>query len=303
MTEPSIRVSKLSKQYPGSEKYALKNLNLEVMPGEIYGFLGPNGAGKSTTINLLMNYIQPTDGEAKVLGKDIVDDSVEIKKSAGFLSGDTAMYPKMSGAQFLSYMDELQPSEVGTKNISKLAKRLQADLNKRLQDLSRGNRQKIGIIQAFMHEPQILILDEPTSGLDPLMQDVFHDLLQESKQRGATIFMSSHILSEVQKMCDRVGIIRGGQLVSESKISDLVAEAAQTFDIVFANQTPLAELKKVRGVRVQRHDGNMVTIHMNGKLNSLFTVLAKHDVLKIDARTLDLEEMFMQFYGEGAPKQ
>lgn len=300
-TEPLIRITGLSKQYPDTDHLALDNLSINIYPNEVYGFLGPNGAGKSTAIRLLMNFLQPTSGSATVNGFDIVDQSLEVRKSIGYLSGDLAMYPKMTGGQFLAYASDLQGSD-NHKAIKVLAKRLKADLNKKLGELSRGNRQKIGIIQAFMHEPTVLILDEPTSGLDPLVQETFYELTQEAKRRGACIFMSSHVLSEVQKMCDRVGIIRNGKLVSENVIAEMATEAAQTFDIVFAHKAPTSELKKIPGSRLEASNGASVTVHIHGKLSDLFSVLAKHDVLKIDARNLDLEESFMHFYTDERKK-
>lgn len=298
----SIVIDKLSKRYSPDKPYALKDLSLHVNAGESYGFLGPNGAGKSTTIRTLLNFIQPTSGSATILGNDIVQDSVLVKKSIGYLSGDFAIYPKMTGEQYLAYMGELQPP-VSKQYVQELVKRLKAEPRKRMGDLSRGNRQKFGIIQAFMHQPKVLILDEPTSGLDPLMQEEFYKLVAEAKSRGAAVFMSSHILSEVQKTCDRVGIIRNGKLITQKIIADLVHEAAQTFDIVFVGKVPIAELKKVTGAQVTNSTEHGVTVHLHGKLSSLFGVLAKHDVAKIDARNLDLEDMFLGFYSEvGAQK-
>lgn len=302
MAAPAISIQKLSKRYGSSNNYALKDLSLEVMPGEVYGFLGPNGAGKSTTIRILMNFIQPSGGSASILGLDIVKDSVNIKRSIGYLSSEAGMYRKMSGRQFLDYMSDLQPA-VSTSYRNELIKRLKADPRKRLGDLSRGNRQKIGIIQAFMHQPQILILDEPTSGLDPLMQEVFYELVKESKQRGASVFASSHILSEVQKMCDRVGIIRDGKMVGERKIAEMAQEAAQTFDITFAGTPPMAKLKKIKGVQMASQDGNTVTLHLHGQLSPLFAELAKDSVTAIDTRQLDLEEVFLRFYHDGEAKK
>lgn len=292
--QASIVIRNLSKRYGRSSSHALKNLSLSVMPGEVYGFLGPNGAGKSTTIRLLMNYIQPSSGEASILGKDIVKDSVDIKKSIGYLAGDFAVYPKMTGRQYLDYLSELQKPAKGY--VRELSKLLNAELDKKLGELSRGNRQKIGIIQAFMHQPQILILDEPSSGLDPLMQEVFYKLVNDAKARGACIFMSSHIMSEVQKICDRVGIIRSGKLVGEEDMSKLAKKAAQTFDITFADKAPASELQKIPGVKVEHKDHGKVTLHINGKLSPLFSVLARHDVINIDARNLDLEDYFLKFY-------
>jgi len=295
INDPVIRISGLSKTYAGSDKPAIDNLSLEINAGEVYGFLGPNGAGKSTTIRLLMNFLAPSKGYASIRGFDVTKDSLEIRKSIGYLSGDFAIYPKMTGRQFLQYMADLQGG-VSMSVITNLARKLDADLNKKLGELSRGNRQKIGIIQAFMHNPQILILDEPTSGLDPLVQETFYELLREAKKRGASVFMSSHILSEVQKTCDRVGIIRAGKLISEDDIAEMTAEAAETFDIIFATATPIAELKALDGASVKRVSDKEVTVHMHGRLSPLFAILAKHEVSKIEVHNLDLEESFMHFY-------
>lgn len=297
-----ITINSLSKKYQGTDSFALNKVSIKVNPGEVYGFLGPNGAGKSTTIRTLMNFIQPSSGSATIMGKDIVSETVEIRKHVGYLAGDGEMYPKMTGRQYLQYMHDLQPA-VSSTYTKELAKRFKANLDKKIGELSRGNRQKINIIQAFMHKPKILILDEPTSGLDPLMQEEFYELIKETKSRGATVFVSSHILSEVQKMCDRVGIIRDGKLVTERNISEMTAEASQTFDITFVNKPPLAELKKLVGTQAVTHDGNNVTVHIHGKLSPLFAVLAKHEALKVDARNLDLEEVFLQFYQDKGGKK
>lgn len=302
MSGAAIDIKKLSKRYGRSEKYALRDLTLQVQSGEVYGFLGPNGAGKSTAIRLLMNFIQPTEGSASILGNDVVKDSVEVKRSIGYLSSDAGMYRKMTGRQFLDYMSELQPA-ASLKYRNELIKRFKADPSKKLGELSRGNRQKIGIIQAFMHQPKILILDEPTSGLDPLMQEEFYELVKEARQRGASVFASSHILSEVQKMCDRVGIIREGKLVGEREIAEMAEEAAQTFDITFAGKPPLAKLKKISGVQNVAQDGSRLTLHFHGKLGPLLAELANHDVTAIDTRQLDLEEVFLGFYNEGKVKR
>ncbi len=290
-----IKLNKLTKKYGTTDKIALNNVSLHVDAGEVYGFLGPNGAGKSTAIRTLLNFIQPSSGSAEILGLDIVKDSVEIKKQLGYLSGDFAAYPKMTGAQFIDYMGDLQPP-ISKKYVNELIKRFKAEPNKKLGTLSRGNLQKFGIIQAFMHQPKVIILDEPTSGLDPLMQQEFYDLVNESKANGSAVFMSSHILSEVQKTCDRIGIIRDGKLVDERKISEMSLEASQTFDITFNGKIPIKEIKKVKGIRVSEERSDAVTVHMHGKLSELFAVLAKSDVTKIDARNLDLDELFLGFY-------
>lgn len=289
----------LTKRYRGAPADALHDLTIQVKSGEVYGFLGPNGAGKSTTIRTLMNFIQPTGGQATILDMDIVKDSVKIKRSVGYLSSDMAMYGKMTGRQFLEYMSMLR-APASKAYQTELTKRLKADLHKRLGDLSRGNRQKVGIVQAFMHRPDVLILDEPSSGLDPLMQEVFYDLLREAKQRGAAIFVSSHNLGEVQKMCDRVGIIRDGKLVVERDIAEMAREAAHTFEITFADKAPLTALRRLKGVKVSRHNAGDVTVHIHGDLGPLLKELSKHEVTRLDTHQLDLEEMFIRFYNEEA---
>lgn len=291
---PVITLHKLSKRYGNSPHLSLSNLSISIYAGEVYGFLGPNGAGKSTAIRTLMNFIQPTSGSAQILGLDIVNDSVEIKKSVGYLSGDFSIYPKMTGSQYLQYMKGLLPADASY--VKYLAKLLKADLNKMSSELSRGNRQKIGIIQALMHKPKVLILDEPTSGLDPLMQDAFYELIKEAKNRGTAVFMSSHVLSEVQKICDRIGIIRDGKLIEEKVMSELTMEASQTFDLTFASKVPINELKKIQGTQSITVNGQNVTIHFHGSLSPLFNLLSKYTVTKMDTRTLDLEEVFLRFY-------
>lgn len=296
--DPSILAEGLSKRYPGSKTFALRDLNLRIMPGEVYGFLGPNGAGKSTTIRTLMNFIQPTSGRAQILGSNIVKQAVEIKKKIGYLPGELNLYYRMSGRNFLAYMSELQPPRrVGYRR--ELANIFDANLDMRIGKLSKGNRQKIGLIQAFMHEPDVLILDEPTSGLDPLMQENFFELVRQTKARGATLFISSHNLSEVQKMCDRVGFIREGRLISEQVISEFVESAVQTFDIAFAGHAPLAEIKRLAGIKAVSNSPRHVTVHIRGDLAPFFRLLAKHKVHTLDRRETSLEEEFLKFYKSG----
>jgi ABC-2 type transport system ATP-binding protein len=291
----AISAYNLSKRYPGAKKYALRGLDFDIKTGEVYGFLGPNGAGKSTTIRLLMNFILPTTGEAKILDLDSVADSVEVKSIVGYLSGEIALYPKMTGRQFLSYMQQLQPPK-RTSYVRELIRQFNFDSREKIGNLSKGNRQKLGIIQAFMHEPAVLILDEPTSGLDPLMQEAFFELVRRHKQQGTTLFISSHNLSEVQKMCDRVGFIRDGQLIAEQNIGDFAKETTQTYDISFAKNAPLVELKRLPKAKVLVHTQRYVTVKMKGDLTALFAVLARHKVNSLDRRESVLEEEFLSFY-------
>ena len=219
----AIAAYNLSKKYPGTKNYAVRGLDFDIKKGEVYGFLGPNGAGKTTTIRMLMNFIQPTKGEAKILDLDSVNDAVEVKSKVGYLSGEIALYPKMTGRQFLEYMSDLQPPK--RKDYQRQLTRLfEFTSGQKIGNLSKGNRQKLGLIQAFMHQPEILILDEPTSGLDPLMQEAFYELVRTSRAGGATLLVSSHNLSEVQKMCDRIAFIRDGKLIAEQSIGDFAKQ-------------------------------------------------------------------------------
>ncbi len=291
----AIEISRLSKRYGNADKLALNKLDLTVRMGEIYGFLGPNGSGKSTTIRLLLNFIEPTAGGASILGHDIIKESVKIRGSVGYLAGDISLYPKMTGRQFLDYMNELQPPK-RKGYVDELASRFDVSLSMKIRELSKGNRQKIGIIQAFASEPDILILDEPTIGLDPLKQEQFFSLIRETKARGASVFFSSHNLAEVQRICDRVGFIRKGKLIAEQTIADAAAAAARTFDVTFANKAPRTELKKIPAAKVEFASERTSTIHMRGELSPMFKVLARHKVVSINQREVSLEDEFLRFY-------
>lgn len=295
---PAIATFGLGKRYAGSDKYAVKELNLNIMPGEVYGFLGPNGAGKSTTIRLLMNFIQPTDGHAIIKNKNIVNDSVEIKRDIGYLAGEVTIYPKMTGRQFLNYMQALQPPK-RKSFVQELAKTFRVDLNQKIGALSKGNRQKIAVLQAFAAEPEVLILDEPTASLDPLMQEAFFELIRSSRARGATIFFSSHNLSEVQKICDRVGFIRAGKLIAEQTIADLSFLAIQTYSISFAEAVPLVDLRAIPKAKVIAYSLHHAVIQMKGDLRPLFMMLARHKVTSLERREDSLEDEFLKYYRGG----
>lgn len=300
-TDRAIVTYNLSKKYAGSDRFALKDLELDVNRGEVYGFLGPNGAGKSTTVRLLMNFILPTAGEAKIMGYDSVADATVAKEYVGYLSGELELYPKMTGHQFLAYMLALQPPR-HPHYYQELAKLFKADLDRRIGELSKGNRQKIGLIQAFMHEPDVLILDEPTSGLDPLMQEAFFDLVRTAKAKGASLFISSHNLTEVQKMCDRVGFIRDGKLIAEQNIDEFVGSTTvQTYEISFAERAPLKELQAIPKAEVKANTQSHITVRLRGDLKPLFQILARHKVNNIERRAINLEDEFLQFY-KGARK-
>lgn len=290
-----VTLTQLSKRYRGTKDYSLHDVSLSVAAGEVYGFLGANGAGKSTTIRTLMGFLQPTSGSATICGLDIVKDSMNVKAHVGYLAGEVALYDKMTGREFLAYMADLQP--VKTKGyVAELVKRFEADPSKPLGTLSKGNRQKFGLIQAVMHEPDVLILDEPTSGLDPLMQEEFFHLIKETSERGASVFASSHNFAEVQRMCDRIGLLRAGKLVAEQTLADLANKAAHTFTLTFADTAPLQQLQRLPHSHLSAHDEHHLTISVEGELQPLFAVLAHHHVTRLEQQEVNLEEEFMRFY-------
>jgi ABC-2 type transport system ATP-binding protein len=288
-----IDVKSLSKRYKGSVSYALDSLTLQVRSGEVYGFLGANGAGKSTTIRTLLNFIEPSTGTATISGLDIVKDNVALKRHVGYLAGEVALYPKATGAATLAYLQALQPIK-HQAYYDELIKRFEAELDKPIQSLSKGNRQKIGIIQAFMHEPDVLILDEPTSGLDPLMQEVFYQTITECKNRGTAIFVSSHNLAEVQRMCDRVGIIKTGKLITEQNVEAMREVGLQRFTVHFGHKVPLEGLAKV--AHVEAHDIDHATVTVKD-LSAFLAFLSHQKVTRLISEQADLEQEFLHFYG------
>ncbi len=225
-----VDIKNLTKTY--KKNRGIKNLTFSIEEGEIFGFIGPNGAGKSTTIRTLLNFIYPTSGSATIFGKDIIKDSKEIRQNVGYLPSEVHYYDDMKVIDLLKYSAGFY-KKFNSKRMTELAERLDLDLNRKIEDLSFGNRKKVGIIQALLHEPKLLILDEPTGGLDPLMQNTFFELLAEERKKGTTIFFSSHILSEVQKMCDRVAIIKEGELVKVETIENLTKKNLKYITITF----------------------------------------------------------------------
>jgi ABC-2 type transport system ATP-binding protein len=295
---PVILLNRLTKQYRGTKTPALNKVSLQVGRGEVYGFLGPNGAGKSTTIRCLLNFLQPTSGEAEILGKDIVRESVAVKRNIGYLSGDVALYRRMTGKQFLEYMSALQPLK-RPGYLRTLTRAFRAELSKPIENLSKGNRQKIGLIQAFMHDPEVLILDEPTSGLDPLMQEVFFAQVADAKARGASVFFSSHNLPEVRRACDRIGFIREGKLIAEQSIAELASSASHTFEVTFSEPVPPSDFSRLKCLTITpSHDPAHFTIEVRGELTPFLRALARHRVLQLDQREVNLEKEFLQLYGK-----
>ena len=295
----SLVISNLSKQYAGTSFLALNKLSLEVQPGEVYGFLGANGAGKSTAIRTLLGFIRPTGGSARIMNKDIVADTVAVKKHVGYLSGDVALYPHVTGNELFSYLSRLQSVD-DHKYLAELIKRFDAEPHKKISELSKGNRQKIGIIQALMHQPDVLILDEPTSGLDPLMQEVFYQTIREATARGAAAFISSHNLSEAQRMCDRVGIIKHGKLIREQSIKDDLSLGAPVFRVVLKHAGDAAKLHKQAAVKVLSQQDSVVMLQAKGALNQALGAISDYEIESLTTQQLDLEGEFLEYYGDGA---
>jgi ABC-2 type transport system ATP-binding protein len=293
-TQPAIRTEGLTKDY--GEGHGLFDLDLQIEHGEIFGFLGPNGAGKSTTMRLLVDLIAPTAGRAQLLGLDSHERSLEIRRRIGYLPGDFALYPKLTGAEVLDYIGRLRGG-VSHDARDRLAERFDAQLDRPIHELSTGNRQKLGLIQAFMHDPELLILDEPIAGLDPLVQQSFHSLLAEVVARGRTVFLSSHTLSEVERVADRVAILREGRLVVGASVDDLRAIAVRRLEVVLGGEPPPAgELEAVPGVVEVGTEGAHVVVAFEGSADALVKAIARHEVRSLRSRDDDLEEIFLGYY-------
>jgi ABC-2 type transport system ATP-binding protein len=294
--EAVIHLEGLTKSY--GKNRGVVGLDLEVYPGEVFGYLGPNGAGKTTTIRLLLDLIRPTSGRAVVLGSEPRAGGPALRRRIGYLAGDPALYRKMTGRQLLTYLghlrglDGLGPAEV-------LAERLELDLSRPIGDLSRGNRQKVAVVQAFMHSPQLLVLDEPTSGLDPLMQREFYGLVAEAKAEGRTVFLSSHVLSEVERIADRVGIVREGRLVVVEGLEALKAKALRRLEIHFATPVPREEFASLPGVQDVAVEGSMLSCTVIGSIDRLLKAAARYEVVNLVSHEADLEDLFLRYY-EGA---
>jgi ABC-2 type transport system ATP-binding protein len=290
----AIQAEGLTKHYGDVE--ALVDLDLEVRTGEVFGFLGPNGAGKTTMIRTILDEIRPTRGRAAILGMDTHEHSVEIRRHIGYVPGDLAMYPALTGKDTLTFFANLRGG-VDWSYVDHLADRLDADLSKKVGDLSSGNRQKVGLIQAFMNRPDLLIMDEPSSGLDPLVQREFQTMMREVVSEGRTVFLSSHTLSEVQRVADRVGIIRRGHLVAVEAVTDLRSKAMRRVEFEFATEPDAGVFAEVDGVRDVTVDNHRATLSYDGKIHALLQQVAdRYEVVDITTREADLEEIFLTYY-------
>jgi ABC-2 type transport system ATP-binding protein len=292
--ETAIHTEGLTKHY--GDVRALVDLDLDVASGEVFGFLGPNGAGKTTMIRTILDEIRPTAGRATILGMDTHEMSVEIRRHVGYVPGDLALYPNLTGRDTLTYFANLRGG-VDWAYVDELAARLDADLTKKVGDLSSGNRQKVGLIQAFMNRPQVLIMDEPSAGLDPLIQREFQSMMREVAAEGRTVFLSSHTLSEVQRVADRVGIIRHGRLVAVEFVAALRSKAMRRVELEFGEPVDAGVFTAVPGVLDVTVDNHRAVFSYDGKMAALLKVVAdRYDVVDIATEEADLEEIFLTYY-------
>ncbi len=286
-----IEVSKLTKYYGKSR--GIVDVSFKVEEGEIFGFIGPNGAGKSTTIRLLLSLIYPTSGSAKVFGKDVLASGPEIRRDIGYLPSEVFYYEGMKVSSLLKYSASFYQGNFD-KRMHELSDYMELDLNRRIDDLSYGNKKKVGIVQGLLHNPKLLFLDEPTSGLDPLMQRKFFDLIRKENQRGVTVFFSSHILGEVQRLCTRVGIIREGKMVEISDIRSLQQNNYKKVQVLGAKLDEKAF--KMAGVtNLQKENGNL-RFFFKGDINQVLKKIASQKVSDVNIEEPTLEEIFMHYY-------
>ena len=291
---PPVRIDRVTKDY--GRRRALDEVSLTVERGEIFGYLGPNGAGKTTTLRILLGFLRPTFGRAEVLGLDSWSRSRVAHRRIGYVAGDVALYDRMTGDELVRYLGHLRGG-IDADYVRALADRLHVELDRPIRALSKGNRQKVAIIQALMGRPELLVLDEPTSGLDPIVQQQVHELLREHASDGGTVLLSSHVLSEVQRTADRVGMLRAGRLIAVERLDDLRQKSLHHVRVRFASPVSGDEFR-IDGVRDVEVTGN--TLHCASPrpaLNELLRAIARHDVVDLSCEEASLEDMFLAYYG------
>jgi ABC-2 type transport system ATP-binding protein len=295
----AVETSRLTKYY--GDQRGIEDLDLRIEGGEVFGFLGPNGAGKTTTIRLLLDLIRPTGGSARVAGFDTRTESVEVRRRAGYLPGELRLAAHYTGLGFLSYLGRLRGG-VDRARIEELAGRLELDLRRRIGTLSKGNKQKVGIVAAFMHDPEVLILDEPTSGLDPLRQQDVNALIREAASRGRTVLLSSHELDQVEHVAGRVGIVRAGRLVAVESMAALRERALRRVEVHFEAPVQPEAVEPVRaaaGVREWALEDGVLRLQVEGSMDALVKELARLPVRTLTSETPELDEIFLSYYGGG----
>ena len=290
-----IRTERLTKSY--GEHRGIIELDLEVAQGEIFGFLGPNGAGKTTTMRVLLDLIRPTSGRAEVFGIETTVDPVAIHRRVGYLPGEFDLYDRLTGGQTIAYFGNLRGG-VDRAYVNDLVERLELDPSRRFKEYSRGNKQKVGLIVALQHRPDLLILDEPTAGLDPLVQQTFYGLVREAREAGRTIFLSSHIIDEVDRTCDRVAIIRDGRLVQVDRIEEIRRLAFHHVELTFARSVAAVTFDGLPGVSDVVVEGNTVRMRVSGPIGAVIQAAAAHEILDVVSREPNLEDVFLAQYGE-----
>jgi ABC-2 type transport system ATP-binding protein len=292
-----IETEKLTKSY-GPHR-GIEEVDLVIETSEIFGFLGPNGAGKTTTIRLLLDLIRPTSGRATVFGLDSAADAVAIHRRIGYVPGEFTLYDRLTGEQTLEYFGNLRGG-VDKAYRARLVERFDLDPSRRFKEYSKGNKQKVGLVIALQHRPEMLLLDEPTAGLDPLVQQTFFETLRDVIGDGGTVFLSSHILSEVEKSCDRVAIIREGRLVKVDTVDALRDLAHHTVELRFAGTVPVAEFEALPGVSEVAVDDHVLRLRVSGAMTPIVQAAARHELLDFVSREPSLEETFLAQYGQPA---
>jgi ABC-2 type transport system ATP-binding protein len=292
-----IQTDKLTKTY-GSHR-GIADVDLEVAEGEAFGFLGPNGAGKTTTIRTLLDHIRPTSGRALVFGIETTADPVAIHRRVGYLPGEFTLYDKLTGGQTIEYFANLRGG-VDAPYQAGLIARLDVDPTRKFREYSKGNKQKIGLVVALQHRPDLLMLDEPTSGLDPLVQQTFYEIIREAKAEGRTIFLSSHILSEVEKTCDRVAIIRDGRLIKVDRVEALRDLAHHQVELLFAGEVPMGAFAAIPGVSDVTAEDHLLRMRVSGPITPVVREAARYELLDFVSREPSLEETFLAMYGHEA---
>lgn len=297
MSSEILKINNLSKFY-GQVK-GIENVSLTVNKGEIFGFIGPNGAGKSTTIRTVLGLLQPTSGSVTIFGQDALKNGAEIRKKIGYLPSEVFYYENMKAKDLLTYSAsfyDLKKSEVEPR-LEKLASLMQLDLNKKIEDMSYGNKKKVGVVQGLLHQPELIILDEPTGGLDPLMQKQFYELLRQENTRGATILFSSHNLSEVQKMCHRVAIIRNGHIIKIDKVDSLISGSYKRVKLELESAGDVKKISKDKNVAdFKQEDSININFLWNGSANELVSLLERTKIVNLLVEEPDLEEIFLHYY-------
>jgi len=295
----AVRISGLTKDYGAGR--GLFDLDLHVPEGEIFGYLGPNGAGKTTTIRMLMGLAHPTRGSASIFGADCWSEAVEVKRQVGYVPGEPPQFGGLRGRQIIAYLGAMAGG-VDQGRVKQLSERLQLDLSRRYREYSSGNKKKLMLVLAFMHRPRLLILDEPTAGLDPLNQQEFSAMVREARQQGVTVFLSSHVLSEVEHICDQVGIIRAGRLVNVSSLEDLHEIRMHRVEVEFAGEVPVEAIRRAEGVDDVSAENHRVRCIVRGSFEPLMGAIAGAHVVNLTSHEPSLEEAFLAYYA-GAPAE